>query len=417
MTQQIQSDIIKDQLPDGWVETTLGSVIERITKWTTPKSFSSDINDINYIKSESLNYDGSLDKSKIVKISSQVHNELKRSQLKENDILLSMAGIFLGKTGLVTKDLLPANTNQACAIITANPEIVDYIFLWYKLRNQESIKYFNSTPSQSAQPNINFEEIKSLPVFLPPLPEQQAIASVLSSFDNKIELLREQNKTLEQTAQTIFQEWFGKYGVDDELPEGWRVGKLGTEFDISIGRTPPRLEYQRFSKTPTGKKWISIKDIGNAWIYIFDTSEYLTDEAIKKFNIPVIPANTTILSFKMTVGKLTITTEEMLSNEAIAHLKIKDGSQLSTEFIYCYLQNLDFNSLGSTSSIVTAINSTIIKELELVIPNDEQLKKFDDTIKPIFEKIFTNSLQIKSLSETRDELLPRLMKGEVRVKI
>jgi type I restriction enzyme S subunit len=119
-----------------------------------------------------------------------------------------------------------------------------------------------------------------------------------------------------------------------------------------------------------GKKWISIKDIGNCGVYIFDTSEYLTDESVKKFNIPVIPENTTILSFKMTVGKLTITTEEMLSNEAIAHLKIKDNSNLTSEFIYCYLQALDFNSLGSTSSIVTAINSTMIKEIEVVVPDE-----------------------------------------------
>lgn len=120
---------------------------------------------------------------------------------------------------------------------------------------------------------------------------------------------------------------------------------MGMEFDITIGRTPPRIEPEWFSESPTGKKWISIKDIGNNKTYIFETSEYLTDEAIKKFNIPVIPVNTTILSFKMTVGKLTITTEEMLSNEAIAHLKIKNNSALSTEFIYCYLQKLDFNSL------------------------------------------------------------------------
>ena len=249
----------------------------------------------------------------------------------------------------------------------------------------------------------------------PPLPEQQAIASVLSAFDDKIELLREQNKTLEEMGQTIFQEWFGKYRVDDELPQGWRVGKLGEEFNITIGRTPPRAESQWFSDTPTGKKWISIKDIGNSGTYIFDTSEFLTDEAIEKFNIPVIPKNTTILSFKMTVGKLTITTEEMLSNEAIAHLKLKNDSVLSSEFIYSYLQNLDFNALGSTSSIVTAINSTMIKNLEVIIPNQETLKKFDEAIQPIFAKIRDNSEQIQSLARSRDEILPKLMSGMLRV--
>jgi type I restriction enzyme, S subunit len=117
----------------------------------------------------------------------------------------------------------------------------------------------------------------------------------------------------------------------------------------------------------------------------------------------------------MTVGKLTITTEKMLSNEAIAHLKMKENSKISSEFIYTYLQKLDFNSLGSTSSIVTAINSTMIKNLEFIIPENSILEKFNETVKPIFEKIKINSVQIKSLSKARDELLPKLMKGEVRV--
>src|SRR5690554_689225 len=253
------------------------------------------------------------------------------------------------------------------------------------------------------------------PINLPPLPEQKSIAQVLTAFDDKIENLRAQNQTLETFAQTIFQEWFGKYQVGDELPEGWRVGKLGEEFNISIGRTPPRKETQWFSDTPTGKKWISIKDIGNCGVYIENTSEYLTDEAIEKFNIPIIPKNTTILSFKMTVGKLTITTEDMLSNEAIAHLKLKDGTHLTSEYIYLYLYNLDFNSLGSTSSIVTAINSTIIKNLDFVVPDVDTLKKFGKVVNSIFKKIKNNTNQIQSLAKTRDTLLPKLMSGQLRV--
>ena len=317
-------------------------------------------------------------------------------------------------------------------------------FLFYLLRFLE--KQIQNRTSGTVFDSISGMELKEIPIIVPTNPdEQQAIASVLSAFDDKIELLREQNKTLEEMGQVIFREMMsaprppkggakianpqqshegGAERVDQKsplgdlgaLPEGWRVGRLGEEFDITIGRTPPRAESQWFSNIPTGKKWISIKDIGNSGTYIFETSEYLTEEAIEKFNIPKIPKNTTILSFKMTVGKLTITTEEMLSNEAIAHLKIKENSVLSSEFIYSYLQNLDFNSLGSTSSIVTAINSTMIKNLEIVIPEKNILKNFDEIIQPIFSKIRDNSEQIQSLTRSRDELLPKLMSGEVRVK-
>jgi type I restriction enzyme S subunit len=198
-----------NEIPSGWVETILGELVERITKGTTPKKFSDDKDDINYIKSDALQYGGFLDSSRFVKITSEVNDKLKRSKLKKDDILLSMAGEKLGKTGLVTKEHLPANTNQAVAIITVNKEIVNYKFIWYKLRNKNTVKYFKSIPSQSAQPNINFQEIRSLPINLPPLPEQKAIANILTTFDDKIENLQAQNKTLEQTAQTIFKEWLG----------------------------------------------------------------------------------------------------------------------------------------------------------------------------------------------------------------
>jgi type I restriction enzyme, S subunit len=294
-------------------------------------------------------------------------------------------------------------------------DIVNSKFLSYFFQLPQFRNYILKIAVGATMPSINTGILNEIPVSFPSLTEQKSIAAILTAFDDKIELLQAQNKTLEETAQTIFKEWFGKYQIGDELPDGWSVGKLGEEFDISIGRTPPRLETEWFSKVPVGKKWISIKDIGNSGIYIDNTSEYLTDEAIKKFNIPIIPKNTTILSFKMTVGKLTITTEDMLSNEAIAHLKIKYNSVLSSEFIYLYLQKLDFNALGSTSSIVTAINSTMIKELEIIVPDSDILKRFNQVILSLFNKIRTNSTQIQTLTQTRDELLPKLMSGDIRV--
>jgi type I restriction enzyme S subunit len=88
---------------------------------------------------------------------------------------------------------------------------------------------------------------------------------------------------------------------------------------------------------------------------------------------------------------------------------------LSSEFIYLYLQDLDFNALGSTSSIVTAINSTMIKYLEFLMPEKNILLQFDELIKPIFDKIYNNTTQIQTLKQTRDTLLPKLMSGQLRV--
>jgi len=197
------------------------------------------------------------------------------------------------------------------------------------------------------------------------------------------------------------------------LPKGWRIGKLNEIAKIEIGRTPPRIEEEWFSTDPKDIKWISIKDLGLSGAYIFNTSEYLTKEAVEKFRIPVIPENTVVLSFKLTIGRLAITTETMLSNEAIAQIK---SENYSSEYIYTYLKTYNWGTLGSTSSIATAINSKIIKEMEVLIPDSKIEKQFQEVIKPIFEKLKTNSQEIETLTQIRDSLLPKLMTGKIEIQ-
>lgn len=402
------------ELPVGWKETTLSEVWKAVTGKTPSRENPEDWWDFkDFITPTDIKNDSKYIENTTRKISSLGMKRFSKMTIPKNSVIVTCIGSDMWKVVINKNDCL---TNQQInSLILNNKFNVD--FTYYLLKNSY-LKLRSRADGGSTMPILNKSNFESLKFLIPPLSEQIAIAWVLTALDDKIELLRWQNKTLEQLGQTIFHEWFGRYSVGEpeSLPDGWRVGRLGDEFDISIGRTPPRVESQRFSDTPIGKKWISIKDIGNTWTYIFNTSEYLTDEAVEKFNIPIIPENTTILSFKMTVGKLTITTEEMLSNEAIAHLKLKDNSVLSSEFVYSYLQKLDFNSLWSTSSIVTAINSTMIKNLEIIVPNEETLKSFDQSIYPIFNKIKYNVEQIQSLAHTRDELLPRLMSGEVRVE-
>ena len=161
--------------------------------------------------------------------------------------------------------------------------------------------------------------------------------------------------------------------------------------DLKIGRTPPRKEFQWFNTTGEGFKWVSIKDMGNSGKYISETSEYLTVAAQEKFNIPIVEAGTILLSFKLTVGRLAITTERMLTNEAIAQLPIKDNTIVDAQFLYYYLKNYNFNQLGSTSSIATAINSTYLKKMVIDLPPLHLQKKIASILSSIDEKITENS--------------------------
>ena len=408
-------------IPKGWKVTTLGEVA-KVIGGGTPKT---DVPEywggkIPWLSVVDFNDDSRWVYKTEKTITNKGLENSSTSLLNTGDLIISARGTV----GAFAQLKFPMAFNQSCYGLRAK-ENSENNFLYYLLK--QSIQQIKRNVHGAVFDTITRDTFDQVVVEVPPLPEQRMIVAVLSSLDDKVELLREQNKTLEASAQAIFKEWFVNFNfpnatgkmIDSELgeiPVGWRVGKLGNEFDITIGRTPPRLETEWFSDKPTGKKWISIKDIGNSEMYISNTSEYLTDEAIEKFNIPIIPENTAILSFKMTVGKLAITTEEMLSNEAIAHLKVKENSNFSTEFIYLFLKGLDFNSLGSTSSIVIAINSTMIKALKVLVPKNQTMLKFNSVIQPIFAKLKNNNSQIQTLSTLRDTLLPKLMRGEVRVK-
>ena len=272
-----------------------------------------------------------------------------------------------------------------------------------------------------AQPKLNQENLKNIEIELPS--HIDSIASILSSLDRKIELNNKINADLEEMAQAIFKNWFvdfvpfkdGKF-VDSELgmiPEGWKVGRADDFYQINIGKTPPRKEHIWFSTNPADKIWVSIANMGNSGIFISDSSEYLTKEAVDRHNIIMVPRNTILLSFKLTVGRVAIADKELTTNEAIARFILSDDKYM--EYLYLYLKKYDYNSLGSTSSIATAVNSKTIKGMQMLQPSDNVIDAFHIQVNPIFEKIRSLTKENSRLSLLRDTLLPRLMSGELEV--
>ena len=153
--------------------------------------------------------------------------------------------------------------------------------------------------------------------------------------------------------------------------------------------------------------------MGRAGTYIFNSSEYLTRAALAKFNIHIVPANTVILSFKLTIGRVAITHEALTTNEAIAHFKT--NNTFIIEYLYLYLQSFDFRQLGSTSSIATAVNSKIIKSMVFILPTEDELRAFHAIVDLLFKLIRSKTKENLCLAAIRDALLPKLMSGEIRV--
>lgn len=305
--------------------------------------------------------------------------------------------------------------------VDVNATVADKMFLYYYLKYYTP-KWMGLT-NGSVMMHITKGSLEKQKISLPPLETQQRISSILSSLDSKIENNRKICANLEAQAQALFKHWFidfapfkdGKF-VESELgmiPEGWRVSAAMDLYNINIGKTPPRQEPIWFSKDQNDVKWISISDLGKSGIFIMDSSEKLTKEAIKKHHIIVVPKNTILLSFKLTIGRVAICNSDMTTNEAIARFYLNDKSEM--EYLYMYLKNYKYELLGSTSSIATAVNSKIIKKMCILKPPFEVIKKFHSVVNPLFERIRANIEENDRLSTLRDTLLPKLMSGEIKV--
>ena len=303
-------------------------------------------------------------------------------------------------------------------------ENVDLNFIYYVVANQQFKNTITQLATGTTIKNVSLETMRNYTFCIPPLSIQKQIGKILSSFDDKIELNRRINDNLEQQAQALFKSWFvdfepfkeGKF-VDSELgmiPESWGVCSAETIFKINIGKTPPRKEQQWFSNINNGNvKWISISDLGSNEIFIEDSKEYLTKEAISKFNIIVVPEDTILVSFKLTVGRVGISNCELTTNEAVARFYLPKS--YFREYTYLSLKNYNYARLGSTSSIATAVNSKIIKNMKLLIPPVTIISEFNKRINPLFNAIRIYENEIRNLSKIRNTLLPELISGELKI--
>ena len=297
--------------------------------------------------------------------------------------------------------------SQRLFCVRIKPEY-DARFIYYYMTTPEFQSELDGRATGTTVIGLRQPELMKCIIRCPEIQEQKVIAAILSSIDAKIIANEKVNDNLEQQAMVLYRQMFVENNNDAR-----RECRADECFDISIGKTPPRKEAQWFSMNPTDCIWVSISDMGRCGMYIADSSEYLTHESVDKFNIKVVPDNTVLLSFKLTVGRVAITDGAMVTNEAIAHFKT-DKPEIN-EYLYCYLKDFNYQTMGSTSSIATAVNSKIIKAMPFVVPTDAELVSFHSATAPMFEMIKTRQRENTRLAELRDSLLPKLMSGEIDV--
>jgi type I restriction enzyme S subunit len=284
-----------------------------------------------------------------------------------------------------------------------NKKIIVPKYLFYQL----SLIDFSNMNVGSAVPSMTIPILNDIDIYVPSIPEQTAIASILSSLDDKIDLLHRQNATLEKMAETLFRQWFV-----EEAKEEWDEGTLDDILTVKGGSTPSTSEPAYWN----GKiHWTSPKDITNLnGIYLFDTERKITELGLSKISSGLLPKGTLLMSSRAPVGVLAFCEVPVAINQG--YIAILDNKGYSKEFIYLWLKaNIDVVHSFSNGSTFMEISKTAFKTLQLQLPPKQVMTDFQLLVKPLFNKIKSNHIQIRTLTALRDTLLPKLMSGEVRV--
>ena len=322
-----------------------------------------------------------------------------------NSILLLTRGSGLFNRIPVIWIAEPLAFNQDIKCITAkSPLDTRFIYHWLCSQREHLSKMLDVTGLGAGK--INTDQLLSLEVFWPEYSVRRKIVTVADSIVEKMKL----NQLLNDYLAELLLALQKQIAKTEELTES----RADEVFNIHIGKTPPRKEPEWFSFDRDGNViWMSIKDMGGGDAYLIDSSEYLTPEAVDKHNIKRCKPGSVLLSFKLTVGRVGIVASEMVTNEAIACFSSDDPRKLA--YLYPLLKSYDYASLGSTSSIATAVNSKMIKAMGLEMPSSTVLDAFYERAKPIYELLLSNTREIAALNELRDTLLPKLMSGEIDV--
>ena len=324
-----------------------------------------------------------------------------------NEALVEGPGIIVGRKGSVGTVYLSQDSFyciDTAYYIKPNNEKYDFLYLFYLLKTLG----LTELNEDSAVPGLNRQTAYDQIVNIPPLPEQQAIASVLSALDDKIDLLQRQNQTLEQMAATLFRQWF-----IEEAKEDWEEVTIGDIFTLKGGSTPSTKESSFWDGNIS---WTSPKDLSNSKsIFMFDTERKITEAGLAKISSGLLPVRTLLMSSRAPIGYLAMTDIEVAINQG--YIAIPEHQTYSTEFMYLWCQlNMDTIENAGNGSVFQEISKSSFRDLIFVIPDENTLNRFDAFVKPTFTKIKSNTQQIRTLQSMRDTLLPKLISGEVRLK-
>ncbi|MGL4675164.1 MAG: restriction endonuclease subunit S [Wohlfahrtiimonas sp.] len=343
------------------------------------------------------------------KIKSEYVDGLDDYRLQTDDVIIATVGSWadnpqsiVGKVIKVPKEADGSLLNQNAVRLRAN-RLLDQKYLFYSLRDNVFSSYLlNNAQGSANQASITLNDIFSYVFKLPTLPEQKTIADVLSALDDKIDLLQRQNETLEKMAETLFRQWF-----IEEAKEDWEGGTLKDEFDFTMGQSPSGAS---FNEEKIGTPMFQ----GNADFGFRFPSERVYTTEPKRFAYPL----DTLISVRAPVGSQNMAKIECCIGRGVAAFRHKTNLNWYT-YVYYKLNCLmdEIKKFNDEGTVFGSISKKDFEDIAITIPNDESIDQYESVAKPLNDKLINNCEQIQTLQNLRDTLLPKLMSGEVRVKL
>lgn len=309
---------------------------------------------------------------------------------------------------------------QRTVLIRPNVQKVNPQYLVYYLLSPKPQYELLGTANGATVAHVNLPAIRNLKIELPEKSVQDKIGTILVSYDDLIENNQKQIKLLEEAAQRLYKEWFvdlrfpGHENTEivDGVPEGWQYEKLGDLVKTTSGGTPSRRKSEYYVNGNI--RWIKTKELNDR--FIFETEEHITEDAVKNSSAKVLPEGALIVAmYGATIGKIGITAAEMACNQACCAFIFFDD-MISKEYLYCWLMdNREYLVSQGKGAAQSNLSQEMIRNFSLLCPDKKVIKKFTEIVTTMLENKRVLENKILMLSKARDDLLPKLMSGEVEV--
>ena len=448
-------------LPQHWSITTLGEACAKGGGDVQTGPFGSQLHASDYvpvgipsIMPKNIG-DNRIDSTDIARISTKDAERLSKYLVEEGDIVYSRRG-DVEKRALVRKQEKGWLCGTGCLRVRVGNKTVDPIYTFYYLGHPLVKDWIVRHAIGATMPNLNTSILSDLPFVIPPLPEQKAIAHILGTLDDKIELNRRMNETIESMARAIFKSWFVDFlpvranmgkkkartqtgdpvrvkaagkkpvGMDKatatlfpnsledsplgKIPKGWRVKTIADICHVSRGASPRPIHDFMYGEVP----WIKIADASaSIGPFIRTTKELLKKEGVTK-SVSVEPGDL-ILSNSATCGIPVFV--EIFGCIHDGWLLFRELKEISKFYLYHHLVRIAEDLVRiADGSVQKNLNTKLVSSQKIVIPSSEISEIFDTTVKPLFDAMLENVKQTEILAALRDTLLPKLLSGELRVK-